>query len=362
MSLTEMARQAISPRATRPASEGGPAASRLVGYVAERLPGDAGGYADSTIATVAWRILRGTQAYQSLLKRLGATPAIWRLGDFVVTVLAEASGTRFVLLALDPTLSRERAPQAAEVEFAPAELESAYTRWAQRMREQGGYGPALVAATRPEIVSEFAQTQGFHLAVGAVPLDFEYTAERPTPPFDVKDASGVQDVSMGVYSDSQQHGPGLTSAAHGITVGSSYDVFDAGNRIDSVQGIVTNSVLDAAFLRLSNAPQIPSPVAKSFLSGVTPNVQLQHQFHGARSGQQQASVSGWVDDLLTIEPWLQNRVFTNRILQRGDSGSALIDANDRVLGFAFYNSSTFANPTLSAWIWADSVRQDFQLT
>jgi hypothetical protein len=361
MSLIEMARRVVAPRATRPASEGGAATSRLTGYVEKRLQGDPRGYADGTVATVAWHILRDTQAYQSLVKRLGATPAIWRLGDFVVTALTEANVSRFVLLALDPTLPPSHAPRAAEVEFAQAALDRAYERWAQRMLRQGSYGAALVDATKPEIVIEFARAQGLQLVVGAMPLELEYTAERPTPPFAVEDAAGAQDVSMGVYSDSKQHGPGLTSAAHGITIGGNYSLFDAGILIDSVQGIVTNSVLDAAFLRLSKAPRIPSPVGRSFLSGVTPNVQLQHEFHGAQSGLTQATVSGWVDDLLTIEPWLQNRVFTQRILQQRDSGSALIDANDRVIGFAFYNSSTFANPTLSAWIWADSVRQDFDL-
>jgi hypothetical protein len=220
----------------------------------------------------------------------------------------------------------------------------------------------LAKAVRPELVTEFARAQGLELVIGPLPLELEYTAERPTPPFDVKDASGAQDFSIGVYSDSKQHGPGLTTAAHGITAGAKYDVFEAGNQIDAVQGVVINSVLDSAFLRLSKAPHIPSPAGRSFLSGVTPNTQLQHEFYGAQSGKTPASVSGWVDDLLTIEPWLQNRVFTGRILQQRDSGSALIDANDSVIGFAFYNSSAFASPSLSAWIWADSVRQDFQLT
>jgi hypothetical protein len=364
MSLAEIARQVVAARpTTRPPSDGGPSAGDLTHYVRERLQvEDPGEYADSTIATVAWRLLRHTRPYQSLVARLGATPAIWRLGDFVVTPLREGSVSRFVLLALDPTLPPEHSPATAEVDLSQSDLQPAYERWAQRMRQQGDYGSALANATKPDIVSEFAETQGLQLVVAAMPLRFEYTAERPTPPFAVKDAAGAQDVSMGLYSKSTQHGPGLTTAEHGITGGGSYYVFDAaGAKIDSVQGIVTNSVLDAAFLKLSKAPAIPSPAGGSILSGVTPNAQLQHDFHGAQSGRAQATVSGWVDDLLTVEPWLQNRVFTDPIAQQGDSGSALIDANDRVIGFAFY-TSTFAKPSLSAWIWADSVKQDFQLT
>jgi len=283
------------------------------------------------------------------------------LSSKLVTMLSQRPEARTVV-----PISAERSETAtgprAEVEFAPAELARAYQQWAERTARQGDYGQALVEAARPEIVFEFTQAQGLQLVVAAMPIEFEYAVERPTPPFAVKDSAGVQGFSMGVYSDSIKHGFGLTGPAHGIVTGSKYEVFDGGGLIDTVRGIVTNAVLDAAFLQLNHAATIAAPKGRSFLSGVAPNVQLQHEFDGAQSGLTQASVSGWVDDLLTVEPWLQNRVFTQRILQQRDSGSALIDANDRVLGFAFYNSSTFASPTLSAWIWADSVRQDFDLT
>ena len=362
MSLTDLARQVIAPRVVRPASQGGAQSGRLAEYVSKRLRGrDPGGYADSTIATVVWQILRSTEAYQLLLKRLGATSAIWRLGDFVVTPLMAGNVPRFVLVALDPTLTN-KPPEAAELEFLPADLNRAFNRWASRMVGQGDYGRDLVEATSPEIVIEFVRTQGLHLALGALPLEFEYTAERPTPPFDIEDAAGSIDFSMGVYSDSHTHGPGVTTAAHGITAGASYELFDGGSLIDSVHGVVLNSVLDSAFLQISKTPAvIPSPAGKTILSGVAPNIMLRHDFYGAHSGLTPATVSGWVDDLLTIEPWLQNRVFTQRILRHRDSGAALIDSSDQTIGFAFYNSSAFKTPTCSAWIWADSVRQDLQL-
>jgi hypothetical protein len=363
-SLADVAKQVVAPRAIESALAGGPASRRLADYVQNRVDGDPRGYAESTVATVAWHILRHAQAYQSLVMRLEATPAIWRLGDFVVTPLDEGSSRRFVLLALDPTLPVGKAPRNGRVSVELPDLRRAYERWvATQILGQADYRHALAEATIPEIVEEFERAQGFEIVVAPMPLDIETMAERPTPPFGIRDNSGSQTFSMGVYSASKMHGPGLTTAAHGIAAGTQYDVVDAsGNKIDTVQGVQTNAVLDAAFLQLSGAPHIQSPAGTSFLSGVTPNAQLQHEFHGAQSGVTQATISGWVDDLLTIEPWLQNRVFTQRVLQRRDSGSALIDANDRVVGFAFYNSSAFASSALSAWIWGDSVRTDFQLT
>ena len=368
MSLTDLARQMSPPRGVSPASQGGAASVRVAEYVRQRLvsgprsPESTAGYADGTVATVAWSILRGTRAYREAAMRLGATPAIWRLGDFVVTPLREGGVTRFVLLALDPSLPSQFSPAATVLPTAFDDLTTAHRRWIDRVGRAPGYGPALAQATGPEVVTEFSLAQGLQLVVAGVSLETQYTAERPTPPFVVKDGSGATNFSMGVYSNSTLHGPGLTTAAHGTVAGAAYDVEDGGTVIDSVKGIQTNAVLDAAFLQLSKVPTIASPAGRSFLSGVTPDTTLTHAFHGFVSGLTQASVSGWVDDLLTIEPWLQNRVFTQQILKQGDSGSALIDANDQVVGFAFYNSSAFASPTCSAWIWSDSVRDDFQLT
>ena len=362
MSLTDLARRVILPRAVQPASQGGPHSSRFTDYVRGRVEGDSEGYVDSTIATVAWQILRNTRAYQRLVKKLGGTPAIWRLGDFIVTPLTAGHTTRFILLALDPGLPPSFTATTSELKYDESDLSEAFDRWANRMRRQGGYGRLLVDACDPGIVAEFAQMQGLHLAVGSVPLEVRYTSERPTPPFDIQDAAGNRDVSMGVYSKSTKHGFGITTASHGVATGASYDVLDGGTQIDSAQVTAENAVLDSAFLGLSKAPAVAAPVGTKLLSGVTPNTQLSCQFHGATSGSATATVSGWVDDLLTVEPWLQTRVFTNQILQAGDSGSALIDANDYVIGFAFYTTTAAANPALSAWIWADNVSQDLQLT
>jgi hypothetical protein len=134
MTLTEMARAAVRPRAVAPASQGGEASLRLTGYVEDRVRGHPRGYADGTIATVAWRMMRETEAYRLLARRLGASPAVWRMGDFVVTALNEGGVSRFVLLVLDPTLPRGQAPRAAPINIddLTADLGRAYAQWVRR--------------------------------------------------------------------------------------------------------------------------------------------------------------------------------------------------------------------------------------
>ena len=345
MSLTDLART-LPRRQVKPAADGGLISSELIpAYVARRLDGDPKGYADSTVATVVWQILRHTETFQSFVMHFGATPAIWRYGDFVVTPLWEESAYRFVLLALDPTLPVESRPRFGTLPVPRADdLLRGFERWTRQMTPVADYGHHLVGSVRPEVVIEFDLVQGLDLLVAPMSLDVRYTAARPTPPFAIRDAAQSQDCSMGVYSQSSLHGSGVTTADHGIIQAGQYDVVDVqSNTVNAVQGIVRNPVLDAAFLKLNSYPNIPSPAGRTFLSGVAPNMQIRHEFYGAQSGPTPATITGWDRDLLTVQPWLQTRLYTQRVLQARDSGSSLIDANDRVVGFAFYNPSPFAS-------------------
>lgn len=361
MGLIELAGNAIGEQGVEPASSAGPAAGRLLRYVEGRVNENASGYADGTIATVCWRILRYSQSFQTMVMRLGATPAIWRAGDFVVVPVPRYQTMHFVLVALDPALPPHAPVRSERLEVPSNEGDRAFETWSEQMSSamSATHRFSLVNATDPNVLREFERSQGFFLVVAPTSLAAEYT-QRPTPPFELYDAGNPANFSMGVFAPQSLHGPGVTTAAHGVVSGASYTLHDQSLQIDTVTGVTTNAVLDSSFLSTGSTHGLPNPKGNNFLSGVTPNAQIQHDFHGISSGQATAVVSGWVDDLLTIEPWLQNRVFTDPILQGGDSGAALIDANDMVIGFAFYNDP-FALTARSAWIWADSVRIEFGL-
>jgi hypothetical protein len=68
-----------------------------------------------------------------------------------------------------------------------------------------------------------------------------------------------------------------------------------------------------------------------------------------------ATIEGWSPDIPFVQPYNQLKVFTDDKTAQGDSGAALLDGANYILGFAFYRTGINATPAQSAWIWAESV-------
>jgi hypothetical protein len=76
------------------------------------------------------------------------------------------------------------------------------------------------------------------------------------------------------------------------------------------------------------------------------------QFEGRTTGHTTTMVSSHSPGLLWLDPLSQNKVQTPAAVNRGDSGSALVDDDDHVLGFAFRRTK-FGQPLeFAEWIWA----------
>src|SRR5262249_55593510 len=76
----------------------------------------------------------------------------------------------------------------------------------------------------------------------------------------------------------------------------------------------------------------------------------------------QARVVAFNYELPYLDPNLQQPVRTNQVTSQGDSGAALVDANDHILGFAHSRSAQNAPFAYSSWIWADAAYQTLGLT
>lgn len=65
----------------------------------------------------------------------------------------------------------------------------------------------------------------------------------------------------------------------------------------------------------------------------------------------------WDNNILSPNPLVQRRISTPPVTDPGDSGAPLLNAEGRVLGFAFSRTGLGESPEYSSWIWADSVFQ-----
>ena len=65
--------------------------------------------------------------------------------------------------------------------------------------------------------------------------------------------------------------------------------------------------------------------------------------------------------LLLIDPRRQSTIETPAVVNRGDSGCALLDRDDKVLGFAFRRTGYGAAIEFADWIWAANAMAALEL-
>lgn len=160
----------------------------------------------------------------------------------------------------------------------------------------------------------------------------------------------AQTSSAGMFCRDADGHLGVTACHHGTgPVGTAVT-------IGGLPGVVgqANQIQDIVFIPLPEDYVIPN-----FARGLngprtqrTPGQGDPAQFEGRTSGLKNTVVSSYGPGLLDLDPLSQNRIQTPAAVNQGDSGSALIDEDDRVLGFAFRRTRYGAAIEFADWIWA----------
>lgn len=181
----------------------------------------------------------------------------------------------------------------------------------------------------------------------------------PTVPHKVFLKEGEAFKSLaGIYTKNNQGIFGVTICLHCFP--NSY--VEAGKtrvKINGIAGTVisVHNISDSCFVQLNaTESQIADLInTKGPLHGATPREFEKCYFMNKLGIKTETNVIGWSPDILYFDPFNQVKVLTNPITNPGDSGSALIDSADNVLGFSFYRTEINAVKEFSAWIWAASV-------
>ena len=85
-------------------------------------------------------------------------------------------------------------------------------------------------------------------------------------------------------------------------------------------------------------------------------------FCGATSGSVDTVVQGVDLDVPHASPGEQTKVYTPPVVNSGDSGTALLNTDGRLVGFAFKKTSRDRSLRYGVWIWAKSVFAAFDLS
>jgi hypothetical protein len=179
----------------------------------------------------------------------------------------------------------------------------------------------------------------------------------PSPNIEVQ--FGGQKSTAGVFCRDAHGALGVTACFHGTgPVGTKVQV---GLQNSSVT--IANNVQDLVFIPLNPGYNIPSlHGAAGVLNGRTPGQYESVEFDGATSGRVKTHVTSYDAGLLRSRATVQLRVQTPADTNSGDSGSALVNQDDKVVGFAFERSAFGEIPEMTDWIWAANAMKALNLS
>lgn len=121
-------------------------------------------------------------------------------------------------------------------------------------------------------------------------------------------------------------------------------------------------VQDIVFIPLGNGFNVPQTTGLGGVQKSREPAKADHaRFDGATNQNRQTRIFGTDNGLLRARPTLQLKIQTDPDTDEGDSGSALLDQNDRVLGFAFERTDYNDYPQFTDWIWAANALGALQL-
>jgi hypothetical protein len=300
----------------------------------------------ATVASAFWQSYVHSGALASALQAEKLEPtAVFKNEILVVAHGAE----QFTLLLMHPALD----PGAVHQFQAMATRGSLESGWATISKKRDprelkilGEVPSAVmerAALEANSAREFSV-----VVTGPVP---EEATSLVRPPLNV-DTGGVVSTA-GAWVQDGAHRVGVTAAYHAVRKGA---VITVGNA--PATHIAGDALTDSCFLEVPHA-RANSATSHGPLK-VAPRSNEIVNFSGWVSGGQ-TRVVAFNYELPYIDPNLQQTIRTEQVTSQGDSGAALVDSNDYILGFAHSRSAPNAPFAYSSWIWADAVYQKLGL-
>jgi len=302
----------------------------------------------SLVATAFWQVAIRSPAFR---KRLSTVKASQGAANSAERFVIPHGGPipRYDLIIFDP-MHRKTEPVTATLEMNANDLRQGFRRLRATnpaaLRQHSWIQDAAISAS---LSQEFGV-----MIVAPPPIQRTWC---PTPPWCVESQSGsgwlaCSQSTAGVVARNQNNVIGVTAALHALN----------GFKTAVIKGqtckvVSEDPISDSCFIEVPKC-QIPKMIGTAGpLRGVTPRQYAPVSFEGATSVLKHTIVTGWSPDLPNVLPYSQLKVLTKPDTNPGDSGAALIDQDDHILGFSFYRTGFGALIEFATWIWADSVFQ-----
>jgi hypothetical protein len=126
---------------------------------------------------------------------------------------------------------------------------------------------------------------------------------------------------------------------------------------------IADNIQDTVFVPLGDDYKLPNLRGRAgALRDRAPGLYDNVEFYGAASGATKTQIVSYDPGILRFGRTIQLRVQTDADTNTGDSGSALINQDDKVVGFAFRTAGFGDKPQIADWIWAANALSALGLT
>lgn len=330
------------------------AALALAGPASMRMSDAFGGAEVATplIATLLWEAFVTDPRFGAVLRAAGASDRARRDGELLI--VRHADGTRHDLMVLDPGFdSPQPVAMAADLRQSAetAGRRSQELSWSGLLEDEvEGPWRSVDAEMVSSALVEAAATGQFGIIVAAPPR--RLLTQVPSPAWAVAIGADPEPVAtVGAVVQTQEGVPAVTTVLHAVGDDPEVAVQGRPSRVLSVHEPTDSCVIEAGSLALDGPPRGRAGP----LRGVSPRQYEQVTFDGIASGAKATTVTSWDLSILAVQQRVGSKVYTSPDTLLGDSGAALVDSADQIIGFAVYRSGYGEPIEYSAWVWADQV-------
>jgi hypothetical protein len=261
-------------------------------------------------------------------------------------------GLRSSILILDPGLDESDAPLLPKIDWSPDLVDLA-----RHLFDQSRIRTALPTLNSDDAI-EALWIGRPRIVIAAAPKMIDTCVRRPAGTV----TCGAKNSAVGAYAHDSAGNPGVTVCYHG-TGGTGTEL-----SIDHVMRKVSleSQALDTCFVPIGNheLPVVPPPLfaARGLLAARAPGAQERHTFWSeASKALVEARITATDFGLPQPTPQRQLCVYTDPVTNYGDSGGALLNDDDQLVGFSFQRTPFDRPLQYSTWIWANSAFDELKL-
>lgn len=265
-----------------------------------------------------------------------------------------------VLVQVPQAKKREPFIFEADLPSCRSDLESALQQslWIETKKGPAPSRPArfLHLATDTEdpydaidaLIHAMTEWSPLYIAVAATPETETLVAPAP-----LEATSGTETSTVGAFAHDRNGKKVVTLAYHGTgDPGTTVDIDGHATVVSEADPIVDAAIAPFPWSASLAAGVLQSPIGQSAAV----------EFSGFTSGSVQTVISGTDVDVPHAPQGVQVKVYTPRVVNHGDSGSALLTTNRELVGFAFRKTKRGQPISYASWIWALSVYTSLQLS